>query len=943
MSADHFDAFISYSHALDGALAPTLQREIERFAKPWYRVRALRVFRDNASLSAEPGLWSAIEEALSRSEWLVLMASPEAAQSQWVGREISWWLAHRSPERILIVVTSGEFVWNEQDGVVDPTASTAVPPALHGALREEPRWVDLRWLREVSQVDRSNPRLRECVADIAAAVHGKPKDSLIGEHIRQHRKAMRLARSAVSALVTLLVVSVIATVVAIAQREEAQNQARIATARQLAATAVANVDTQVDLAQLLAVEAYRMEPTPQTRSALFNSVVASPHLVRNMHIGDSVTALTATAARVAVAGTTRGQLIRLDLSDRTAEQISIGDAPVVDLAATRDGERVIATDGERTMLWDATAGGRTVPIEVADAKEVAISPSGRFAAVLAYQEVPPQDGPDATLTLVDGVTGAELAQTLTTRGIALALPDDLGIVRITGGGSWERLSTSDLAFMAGSDQNLSPIGAQTPGFSSNGEFYGLLAHGNVTVVDTRSTAERDWTEETGYFSDQIPIAASEHFTISNDGEYVATAGGGSLFVSRLRSDPNADDGQTGLIPLSGRGPAEAVAFVGDGTELVSAAGGVLSLWDIKQLGRLSSARVEVPSSPNVGAFPIAAVSPDGSRVAVTSYTGLDYGSAELSVGPSVHDLTRPEPRTVPLGEQYSHHLPLWSPDGTRLLLVSDGGATDVFVDGVVRARWPAEGSARVVAGQVSPDGTRVVLVDQHSGVQVRDADDGQVRRSFPGRFADDADNELYYGDATVNAEADAAVFVADTDTPDDGAFLVDIDTGETRRLAGDAAEAATFGDDVVLVQRDDDALEVWNGRGTTRLRTFTGDVGYARSLAAIPGTGLLARLRGDGSVLISEVESGEVLGSFQLPPMTRSSVPDPWLLTTMTAIADTSQLITATPGGQLVSWELSSEAWTRIACETAGRALTSAEWQRHVGSELPDILACSRT
>jgi hypothetical protein len=37
-----YDAFISYSHALDGKLAPTLQRELERFAKPWNRGRALR-------------------------------------------------------------------------------------------------------------------------------------------------------------------------------------------------------------------------------------------------------------------------------------------------------------------------------------------------------------------------------------------------------------------------------------------------------------------------------------------------------------------------------------------------------------------------------------------------------------------------------------------------------------------------------------------------------------------------------------------------------------------------------------------------------------------------------------------------------------------------------------------------------------------------------------
>jgi hypothetical protein len=73
--ASGYDAFISYSHALDNALAPALQNGLEQFAKPWYRPRALRVFRDTTSLSANPGLWSSIEKALASSTWLVLVAS----------------------------------------------------------------------------------------------------------------------------------------------------------------------------------------------------------------------------------------------------------------------------------------------------------------------------------------------------------------------------------------------------------------------------------------------------------------------------------------------------------------------------------------------------------------------------------------------------------------------------------------------------------------------------------------------------------------------------------------------------------------------------------------------------------------------------------------------------------------------------------------------------
>ena len=62
---DH-DAFISYSHELDGRLAPVVQTGLQRFAKPWYRPRALRVFWDATDLSANPDLWESIVRAMRR-------------------------------------------------------------------------------------------------------------------------------------------------------------------------------------------------------------------------------------------------------------------------------------------------------------------------------------------------------------------------------------------------------------------------------------------------------------------------------------------------------------------------------------------------------------------------------------------------------------------------------------------------------------------------------------------------------------------------------------------------------------------------------------------------------------------------------------------------------------------------------------------------------------
>jgi hypothetical protein len=180
-----FDGFISYSHTADELLAPRLQAALQTFAKPWWKRRALRIFRDQSSLSANPHLWSSITAALDASDWFILLTSPEAAGSVWVDREVAYWKAHKDPERILPVLTDGILAWDEASGRLDRNSS--VPPALFDAFAGEPRWVDLRWAEEETQLDLRNGRFREVVADIASSLRGIPKDDLESEEVRQHR------------------------------------------------------------------------------------------------------------------------------------------------------------------------------------------------------------------------------------------------------------------------------------------------------------------------------------------------------------------------------------------------------------------------------------------------------------------------------------------------------------------------------------------------------------------------------------------------------------------------------------------------------------------------------------------------------------------------------------------------------------------------------------
>jgi WD40 repeat protein len=293
-----FDGFISYSHAADDLLAPRMQSALQRFAKPWWKRRALRIFRDESSLSANPHLWSSITEAMDQSGWFVLLLSPDAAQSPWVNQETEYWKTQKDPSRILPVLTDGSFEWADGD-----VSGTAVPEQLKDSFSEEPRWVDMRFALRETDLDIKDPRFADAIADIASALRGVPKDELASEEVRQHRRTIRTAWTGVAAIAVLAIAATVFAVQSADNAREAERQAEIATqeanranqeadranseadranqesaraqtetnranenaqlaeARELAASAIGVVDQDPELATLLALQAIDLAPS----------------------------------------------------------------------------------------------------------------------------------------------------------------------------------------------------------------------------------------------------------------------------------------------------------------------------------------------------------------------------------------------------------------------------------------------------------------------------------------------------------------------------------------------------------------------------------------------------------------------------------------------------------------------------------------------------------
>src|SRR5215207_6430915 len=239
-----FEAFISYSHTADEKLAKGLQRTLNRIARPsykWWQWWPPRVFRDQTGLIPTDDLAAAIERAPLASDSFVLLASPLAAASPWVDREVATWRAKKPLDRLFIALTEGALAWDDARGDFDAVHSTALPPSLRGAFEAEPLWVDFTGVREDRPFAR-DPGFLDGAATLAAAIRRTDKDALVGEDVRQRRRTRQLVVGAVATLTLLAVAATIAAIYAFVQRNHANERARIALSRQYAAQAIAALE-----------------------------------------------------------------------------------------------------------------------------------------------------------------------------------------------------------------------------------------------------------------------------------------------------------------------------------------------------------------------------------------------------------------------------------------------------------------------------------------------------------------------------------------------------------------------------------------------------------------------------------------------------------------------------------------------------------------------------
>ena len=196
-----YNAFISYSH-VDIKMAAALEKGLMRFAIPWYRQSKLNIFRDESNLSVTPHLWDNIEKSLSEAEYFIYLASPDARESKWVGKELDYWLHHKSIDKLILVVINGDMIWDDATKSYQQTELNCIPANLNKIFKQEPFYVDLRVLKSKGDLSLKNSIFNKEVLKITAELYHKSQKEIAGEEVKTQARVKRLTSGII---ITLLI------------------------------------------------------------------------------------------------------------------------------------------------------------------------------------------------------------------------------------------------------------------------------------------------------------------------------------------------------------------------------------------------------------------------------------------------------------------------------------------------------------------------------------------------------------------------------------------------------------------------------------------------------------------------------------------------------------------------------------------------------------------
>ena len=723
----------------------------------------------------------------------------------------------------------------------------------------------------------------------------------------QQRRAEVQARSARSlrrllgVLGLVLLLTIGAAGLAVRAQRRADERARLANSRALANRARILAGPQLATGLLLALEAYRIEPTEEARSSLLAALERNPRVTAFLHGHASFVAAVAVdpGGRMLATGSADNTVRRWDLREgKPIEPPLTGPTqPVGTVAFSPDGATIAAggVDG-LVWRWDARSGqpiGAPLPGRVDRVRTVAFSPDGR---TLAWA------GEDGRIVLWD-VGAGQVARTLDSNGKRLysfAFSPDGRILASGGDDKTVLLWDPRTGRRLGAPLRGHSLPIRAVAFSPDGHTLASAGEDHAVMLWDARTRKAVGAPLTGHRQRVFGLA------FSPDGRMLASAGRDHVI---LLWDPRT--GRRLGTPLTGHTESvRAVVFAKDGSLASASNDRTVVLWDVDRRQRLGR-RLAGGASP----LNAVAISPD-SRLLVA---GADDATIRR------WDWRTHAPIDPPLrGDRYHVTSVAFSPDGQTI--ASGGWEGRVLLwdatTGRLRATLPGHAPHAVLAVAFSPDGKTLASGGADGTVRLWDARSGQplggpltghTSRVLSLAFGPD-------GGTLASGSLDRTIRLWDLGDPQRRGEPLTAPTSPSLSPINALAFAPR---ERLLAGTDDDVVAVWDltkGRGQS-LPTVQlgGHAGPVRAIALSPDGRTIASGGTDGSIILWDLDSSQQLGD----PIAAHTDG----VRSLAFSGDGHALASAGADGDVVVWDVDFTSWQARACRIANRGLRQQEWE----------------